>query len=333
LTVIDRWVYQDATMPAFALSELDTLVRDGVVRPDSLIRHVSSEEWLTVSEVTAAAARLADSEMASQSAARVLRNMATQRLNAKLSENKASGHIAISSSIGDTIKSGFWAIPEATFNVIVYVAKWTLQYVNRKAILWTSLIVSIAALLWVSGVFKAAPKDLPDQVNVIWRNAVEFSSDHSGDAEWNTFAQDNLTRLSAISSELETAQQYRGIFGSPTSSDDNKWARWELIQVAKFEIPLALKAGPAKLPEFADAIESRFLRYDEFTARSSQSRVQNNTIFPLESGANGIIMSATADSDFATWLFIGIDVVLVVGVIWWWISRRSAGRSQETTSK
>jgi len=187
--------------------------------------------------------------------------------------------------------------------------------------------------LWASGVFTTAPKDLPDQLNEIWRNAVEFSSDDSGDAEWNTFAQGNLNRLATISAELETLQQSRGVFSAFPSQDDNKWARWELIQVAKFDIPKALKAGSAKLPEFADVVESRFLRYDEFTARSSQPRAKNTTVFPLESGGAGVGNSSTAGFDLATWLFIGLDVLLVVGGILWWISRRSSGKSHMKISE
>ncbi len=331
--MIDQWVHQNASMPAFALSELDALVQNGVLQPDSLIRHISSEEWLSVSEVMAAVARHADSEKANQSAERVLRNMATQRLHAKPSEKKTTGNIAVPNAIGDTIKSGLWAIPEAATNVVVHVSKWALRYVKRRAILCTSLVASIATLLWVSGVFEPTPKDLPDQLNEIWRNAIEFSSDSAGDAKWNTFAQENLTRLAAISSQLETAQQNRGVFGAFAYPDDNRWARWELMQAAKYEIPLALKAGPAKLPEFADAVESRLLRYEEFVARSSQPRLHNNIVFSSDATESGTGSASMADTDISTWLLVGFDVIFVLGVLSWWIRRRSSGRSHPASSK
>ena len=331
--MIDKWVHQDASKPAFALSELDALVQNGVLQPDSLIRHISSEEWLTVSEVMAAVARHADSEMANQSAARVLRNMATQRLHAKPSEKRAVVKARITSSTWSAIKNSLWAIFEVVMSFVGSIANRMLQYVNRKAILWTFLVASVTTLLWASGVFKPTTKDLPDHLNEIWRNAVEFSGDSAAEAGWNTFTEENLTRLAAISSELETTQQKPGIFSALRSPSDNKWARWELIQIAKYEIPLALKAGPEKLSEFSEAVESRLLRYDEFTARSSQPRLDNNFVFPSDVIEAATGDTATSDPDFATWLFVGLECILVLGGCSWWISRRSSSRSQQATSE
>lgn len=342
----NRWFQQGTLWQSYTTEELEVLVRNGGLNPETLVRRVSTEDWRTVREVLASVAKppepekppvplakqepiavhepsssiLADHEPddASHSAARVLQEMAAKHATAKQSAESVSERLSNSVQSGAGFLQRLWAIPWELLSLVFDLFGSMISRINRRTILAAAFLLSLTLFAWASGMLAPRVKDFPDQINEIWRSAVELADRKPSTGEWNTFSQESLTRLSAISDKLEESQQSPGLLAAFQSATDNEWAKWELIQAAKFEIPRAIKAGPAELPEFSHGIENRLLKYEEFVARSSQPRIQNASAVNPDTAvpATGTKFDPTAS------LIIGIDILLVIGGIAWWLSRR-----------
>lgn len=316
----ERWYYKDGgkVHGPVTTDEVAALVRDGTLDPAAPVRRSVGGPWLPACEAT----DQREQEPASLAAARLLKaadrvslspagagGVASPSLIARLRQVASStvGYASNAASAAGTLAGGIR------------------RGAGRKTAAVAAVVVAVGLLaLALNAVWLIGPSlgDSQQRLRAVWEEARMLRDRGADGPEWNAFAEPARAELAALTKELERSQGRSGLLAY--FRREPSWIRRDLIQIAKYDLPAVLDAGPAGVNQYNALIEKRFTEATRQAARAEQfdgdggrrtagKRAKRSKTQPSNWWESGPLIAA----------ILGVDAVLVAGAVFLWRRRRT----------
>lgn len=260
----DRWYYKSRTgvRGPLTLEKLQEMVAGGALTKSDLVRCGIGGVWIPVEEAVKAPPRATGPDT---------RLAALKILSAagKGGYHPPDGPSPPSLVDGLTDLAGRAASPfVAVASLAGTLAEGLRGRLGRRAAA-CAVVVLLSGMTWNVLSADAPLESHHRRLSRIWSQVQEQRSRNTSRLDWDLFATKTVVDLDAIADELERDEGWAGGWNALIGKADyGRWARREMIQVSRYDLPALLRAGPAAPAPVGARISERLQKSEEYVART-----------------------------------------------------------------
>lgn len=288
-----------------SFADLSAMLADGRLDEHARVRLGIGGKWRPIKEA------LSDPRAAAGTTAAQLIAEADRAAIRRAADGEVSrfSPIAPVSYVLDRLQSAGAGLMAAALSLLTSIAR----LIGRRAIFGLSLACTALALILSLPESNPSPYEMKRALATIWDEARAFRDSSESSGDWDGFTRHALDQLEELANSLDREDTHwhplAFMFGD---GETTRWARLEVIQLAKNDLPAALRAGPDGLTRYEPLIERRMARIDRIV---KDSPTRNR-------GSKTPVASEWGKSNTAIVLILSIEAVLLAGAVFFWRRRR-----------